>query len=581
MRTASKILCTTAPEFGKIMSFVPMLFIALAVIAESLPAQEATQTSITLTWTAPGDDGNIGTATAYDIRYSLSTINASNWNDATQVTGEPSPQTAGSAESFTVTGLTPGTLYYFAVKAVDEAGNWSSLSNIASRSTLNESTPPSTIATLIVNGTGENSITLNWTAPGDDGAVGTASQYDVRYATSPITDLNWNSATQASGEPSPQVAGSSESFTVTGLNSSTTYYFAVKTADEVPNWSGLSNVVSGTTSAESNAPSAIANVSVSAADATSVTITWTATGDDGTVGTASQYDVRYATVPITMGNWNSATQATGEPSPKVSGSTETFTINGLSSGTRYYFAIRVADEVPNWSGLSNVVDTSTTDITPPAAIDDLTAVPGEEHGELSLTWTAPGDDGHNGRASYYLIVYSADSITESNWGEADLWVSPPIPQQAGQTESITLTGLTPAKIYYVAIKAADDALNLSDLSNCASGETYFDFSLDIDDDDALTSIPNEFHISQNFPNPFNPTTTINYSVPVYAHVTIHVYNILGQLTATLVDEPKAPGQYAAEWNGVDDNGQPAASGVYMYRMIADNYSESKKMLLLQ
>lgn len=580
MKTASKILCSTASDTERFIFLILPVFIALAAFATSPLAQGATQTSITLTWTAPGDDANIGTATAYDIRYSLSSINASNWSSATQVTGEPSPQIAGSAESFTITGLTPGTLYYFAMKAVDEADNWSSLSNVISRSTLNETTPPSAIATLVVNGTAQTSVTLNWTAPGDDGATGTASQYDVRYATSTITDLNWNSATQATGEPSPHIAGTGESFTVTGLNSSTTYYFAVKTADDVPNWSGLSNVVSGTTGAETTAPTAIANVSISGATATSVTLAWTATGDDGTTGTAAQYDVRYAAAPITLANWNSATQATGEPTPKVSGSAESFTISSLSSGTTYYFAIRVADEVPNWSGLSNVVNTSTTDVTPPSAIIDLAAATGEEHGELDISWTAPGDDGQSGRASYYVIAFSEDSITESNWEQADLWVSPPVPQQAGQHESITLTGLTPAKTYYVAIKSVDDGFNLSDLSNCPSAEAYFDLGLDVDDD-ALAGLPTEFRISQNYPNPFNPTTIINYSVPAYAHVTIHVYNILGQLTATLVDESQAPGQYAAEWNGIDSNGQPAASGVYMYRMIADNYSETKKMLLLQ
>ena len=241
----------------------------------------------------------------------------------------------------------------------------------------------------------------------------------------------------------------------------------------------------------------------------------------------------------------------------------------------------MADEVPNWSDISNVVDTSTTDVTAPAAINDLSALTGEDNGEINISWTAPGDDGNSGAASFYVIVYSEDSITESNWEQADLWVSPPIPQQAGQTESITLTGLTPATTYCVAIKSADEAENMSAMSNCASAEAYFDLGLDVDDDDGLTNVPSEFHISQNYPNPFNPTTTIRYSVPAYAHVTIHIYNILGQLTATLVDEAKAPGQYAAEWDGVDDSGQPAASGVYMYRLETEGYTASKKMLLLQ
>ncbi len=113
-----------------------------------------------------------------------------------------------------------------------------------------DTTPPSAVTNLAASNPASNSIKLTWTAPGDDGNTGTASQYDIRYSTSPITDSNWNSATQVSGEPTPLVAGSSETFTVTGLSPDTTYYFALKTADEVPNWSAISNSPSGTTSSD-------------------------------------------------------------------------------------------------------------------------------------------------------------------------------------------------------------------------------------------------------------------------------------------------------------------------------------------
>jgi len=72
-----------------------------------------------------------GTASSYDIRYSTSPITEENWAQATQCEGEPRPQPAGSTESFTVTGLQPGVLYYFGLKATDDAGNTSDLSNIA------------------------------------------------------------------------------------------------------------------------------------------------------------------------------------------------------------------------------------------------------------------------------------------------------------------------------------------------------------------------------------------------------------------------------------------------------------------
>ncbi len=108
-----------------------------------------------------------------------------------------------------------------------------------------------------------------------------------------------------------------------------------------------------------------------AASATSITITWTSPGDDSLTGTASQYDIRYSTALITAANFATATQVSGEPTPKIAGSSESFTVTGLTPNTLYYFAIKTADEVPNWSGLSNVASISTLDSVPPAAIKNL------------------------------------------------------------------------------------------------------------------------------------------------------------------------------------------------------------------
>lgn len=110
-----------------------------------------------------------------------------------------------------------------------------------------DSSPPAAIPSLQVNDIQSTSITLTWTAPGDDGNAWTAYQYDIRYSTSQITEATWGNATQCVGEPQPAPAGQRQDFIVTGLQPYTRYYFAMKTSDEVPNWSGLSNVVVGTT----------------------------------------------------------------------------------------------------------------------------------------------------------------------------------------------------------------------------------------------------------------------------------------------------------------------------------------------
>ena len=92
-------------------------------------------TSVTLQWTAPGDDGNSGTAAKYEVRYSTSSINSSNFASATLAPNAPFPSPAGSVETMTITGLSTGTTYYFRLKARDEAGNVSDLSNQASATT--------------------------------------------------------------------------------------------------------------------------------------------------------------------------------------------------------------------------------------------------------------------------------------------------------------------------------------------------------------------------------------------------------------------------------------------------------------
>ncbi|MBI2930059.1 MAG: fibronectin type III domain-containing protein, partial [Planctomycetes bacterium] len=157
-----------------------------------------------------------------------------------------------------------------------------------------DTTAPAAVTNLAVTGVTSRSVTLTWTAPGDDGLAGTAAVYDVRYSTSAITsDAAFAAATAVAGEPMPMAAGFAQSMTVMGLSPSTTYYFAMKTADEVPNWSGLSNNPSGTTGAiDGTAPAAVTNLAVTGVTSRSVTLTWTAPGDDGLAGTAAVYDVR-------------------------------------------------------------------------------------------------------------------------------------------------------------------------------------------------------------------------------------------------------------------------------------------------
>lgn len=96
------------------------------------------------------------------------------------------------------------------------------------------------------------------------------------------------------------------------------------------------------------------------------------------------------------------------------------------------------------------------------------------------------------------------------------------------------------------------------------------------------SVPTEFQLSQNFPNPFNPTTSISYSLRKPSQVTLTIYTILGQKIHSLIDNELRPaGSYTIKWNGRDDSGRLVASGVYLYSLEAGEFTQARKMLLVR
>jgi phosphodiesterase/alkaline phosphatase D-like protein len=221
-----------------------------------------------------------------------------------------------------------------------------------------------------------NSITLSWTTPGDDSLSGTASQFDLRYSLSPITAANFATATRWLAMPAPLAPGTRQSVIVTGLTPATTYYFAIKTADDVPNWSLISNIVSRATTAapDSIRPAPVASLAITGVTDSTASLSWTAVGDDSLTGIATSYDIRYSTTPITAANFTSATPVSGVPLPATPGTSQSVVVHNLSREVTYYFAMRVIDDAGNASALSNVPSRATTDTMAPSAVRDL--IPG-------------------------------------------------------------------------------------------------------------------------------------------------------------------------------------------------------------
>jgi hypothetical protein len=108
---------------------------------------------------------------------------------------------------------------------------------------------------------------------------------------------------------------------------------------------------------------------------------------------------------------------------------------------------------------------------------------------------------------------------------------------------------------------------------------------EVEDMLVLRQVPVTYELLQNYPNPFNPETMIRFNIPAQVtagtRVKLQIYNAVGELVRMLVDQPLLPGQYTAQWNGRNSDDVPVAAGVYIYRIVAGDYTATKRMLLLK
>ena len=107
---------------------------------------------------------------------------------------------------------------------------------------------------------------------------------------------------------------------------------------------------------------------------------------------------------------------------------------------------------------------------------------------------------------------------------------------------------------------------------------YFGIPVGVTNDQIIA---NDFQLYSNYPNPFNPSTNIKYTLPVASNVKVEIFNMLGQLVNTLVNQHQQAGTYNTVWNGNDLNGNQVSTGVYIYKLSTDNFVSAKKMILVK
>jgi PKD repeat protein len=293
-------------------------------------------------------------------------------------------------------------------------------------------------------GSPQTSVTLSWTAVGDDDSIGTASIYDMRYATSLLSEENWALATQVSGEPLPQVAGEQETLTVAGLTPGTTYYFALKVADEVPNWSGMSNVHEATTLPlppialfEASPTSGAAPLTVDFTDLSeNVPTSWLWSFGDGGISTAQNPAHTYTEVgsyTVTLVAFNDGGSDTLSHANYIDVTPESRVlvhcdIDVLGARTGTYLATHVSD------GVYEVIEE-----------EESRGNPKNRHSHMEHKWlidVAPGNqitlhlEAHhsaNAEGDDFILAYSVDDVqytdllTVTKTDDDDTYQSAPLP----------------------------------------------------------------------------------------------------------------------------------------------------------
>ena len=138
----------------------------------------------------------------------------------------------------------------------------------------------------------------------------------------------------------------------------------------------------------------------------------------------------------------------------------------------------------------------------------------------------------------------------------------------------------PGNIQYNFKGVLDDIRIYNYALSYSSIKSLYDFVTDIEDNQEVV-LPKNFGLTQNFPNPFNNQTNIEFQISSQSSIKLEIFNILGQKVKTLIDEDKSPGYYAIQWNGKNDLSDSMNSGIYFIKFSTGKFTETKKMTLLK
>jgi hypothetical protein len=286
----------------------------------------------------------------------------------------------------------------------------------------------------------------------------------------------------------------------------------------------------------------------------SVSVSWTAPGDDGRSGTATAYDLRISEAPITEANFATAFSVPAVPAPAASGTRQRVTVRGLTRGTTYYFAIRTVDDAGNWSGLSNLLRWDwIIDTAPPGA--PATVAARREGDHVRITWSPNSEPDVSGYRVYRWFTESNDPLaaTITPVGTVSEFVDAEIP--AG------------TEIVWYRVSALDGSGNESALS---SGVLV-----------TLVNLTTQVTVESPYPNPSRGDAPV--SIPVVTPpgangaAIVDVVNGGGHRVRRL-EVTLSPGRQVVVWDGRNDAGRAVVPGVYRAWLIAGETRTSIRLL---
>ncbi len=248
-------------------------------------------------------------------------------------------------------------------------------------------------------------------------------------------------------------------------------------------------------------------------------------------------------------------------------STITYRCRDLGTWTELWIAMTSTDMVGNMSPLSPEVKISNIDNTAPKMPGELSVT--SENSQLRVSWP-PNQETD---LSHYFVYYTVNSDAGSGlieWGATT--VANPLDTTA------VITGLTNGSDVTVYVTAIDIAGNESEMRSCENVTVSID---------PWAGIPESFSLNANYPNPFNPVTTLRYGIPEQADVLITVFDVLGHDVKHWTVSAQKAGWYAIIWDGTNQSGKRVSTGVYVCRMQATSmtsgqpYIQTRKMLFLK